>query len=45
MKKPDSWLSLNSDKPIAESRYEIRSEDGVVNKTVWFYDMKGSESF
>ena len=33
-------VELNSNKPIAESRYEITLEDGVVNKTVWFYDMK-----
>ena len=38
-------VELNSDKPIAESRYEIKSEDGVVNKTVWFYDMKVVSAF
>ena len=33
-------VELLDDKPIAESRYEIRLNDEIINKTVWFYEMK-----
>ena len=38
-------VELNHDKPIAESRYEIRLVDEVINKTVWFYEMKVIQAF
>ena len=38
-------VELNSDKPIAESRYDINLEDGVIHKTVWFYEMKVINAF
>jgi 8-oxo-dGTP pyrophosphatase MutT (NUDIX family) len=38
-------VKLNSDKPIAESRYDINLEDGVIHKTVWFYEMKVINAF
>ena len=33
-------VELLDDKPIAESRYEITLNDEIINKTVWFYEMK-----
>ena len=38
-------VELNHDKPIAESRYEIRLVDEVIHKTVWFYEMKVIKAF
>ena len=38
-------VKLNSNKPIAESRYDINLEDGVIHKTVWFYEMKVINAF
>tara|TARA_B110000240_G_C13359647_1_gene393370 strand:- start:21 stop:443 length:423 start_codon:yes stop_codon:yes gene_type:complete len=38
-------VELTSDKPIAESRYDINLEDGVIHKTVWFYEMKVINAF
>ena len=32
-------------KPIAESRYEIKKDGKPVKKTVWFYEMNVVESF
>jgi bis(5'-nucleosidyl)-tetraphosphatase len=38
-------VKLNSNKPIAESRYDINLENGVIHKTVWFYEMKVINAF
>ena len=38
-------VKLKRDKPIAESRYDINLEDGVIHKTVWFYEMKVINAF
>ena len=38
-------VELLDDKPIAESRYEIRLNDEIINKTVWFYEMKIVSSY
>ena len=38
-------VKLKSDKPIAESRYEISRDGEQVQKTVWFYEMEVIESF
>ena len=38
-------VKLKSNKPIAESRYEISHDGEKVQKTVWFYEMEVIESF
>lgn len=38
-------VELCSETPIAESRYQIDLENTVVNKTVWFYEMKVIKAF
>ena len=38
-------VKLKSNKPIAESRYEISRDGEKVQKTVWFYEMEVIESF
>tara|TARA_B100000902_G_scaffold223365_1_gene212189 strand:- start:3602 stop:4024 length:423 start_codon:yes stop_codon:yes gene_type:complete len=38
-------VEICSETPIAESRYEIELEDIVINKTVWFYEMKTIKAF
>ena len=38
-------VELCSETPIAESRYQIDLENTVVNKTVWFYEMKVMKAF
>ena len=38
-------VKLKSNKPIAESRYEISRDGKKVQKTVWFYEMEVIESF
>jgi bis(5'-nucleosidyl)-tetraphosphatase len=38
-------VELCSETPIAESRYQIDLENTVVNKTVWFYEMKVIKTF
>ena len=38
-------VKLKSNKPIAESRYEISRGGEKVQKTVWFYEMEVIESF
>jgi len=38
-------VELCGETPIAESRYQIDLENTVVNKTVWFYEMKVIKAF
>ena len=38
-------VELCSETPIAESRYQIDLENTVINKTVWFYEMKVVKAF
>ena len=38
-------VSAVGNKPIAESRYEIKKHGETVKKTVWFYEMNVVESF
>ena len=38
-------VKIKSNKPIAESRYEISRDGEKVQKTVWFYEMEVIESF
>ena len=38
-------VKAKNNKPIAESRYEIKSEGESVQKTVWFYEMEVVEPF
>ena len=38
-------VSAVGNKPIAESRYEIKKHGETVKKTVWFYEMNIVESF
>ena len=38
-------VSAVGNKPIAESRYEIKKHGEPVKKTVWFYEMNVVESF
>tara|TARA_X000001036_G_scaffold168745_1_gene159722 strand:+ start:246 stop:668 length:423 start_codon:yes stop_codon:yes gene_type:complete len=38
-------VELCGETPIAESRYQIDLENTVVNKTVWFYEMKVLKAF
>ena len=38
-------VELCSETPIVESRYQIDLENTVVNKTVWFYEMKVIKAF
>ena len=38
-------VELCIETPIAESRYQIDLENTVVNKTVWFYEMKVIKAF
>ena len=38
-------VKLKSNKPIAESRYEISRDGEKVQKTVWFYEMRVLNEF
>ena len=38
-------VKIVSNKPVAESRYEIERSGEVLQKTVWFYEMEIVESF
>ena len=38
-------VELKNEKPIAESRYEIKLHGEIISKTVWFYEMNVLEIF
>lgn len=38
-------VKLVKDKPVAESRYQIKLDGALVSKTVWFYEMEVVEAF